>query len=323
MSKDDGSEKLIRKLLLIQLGCGVLLGIVLVAIFLANRLNATGAEDFGPWFTLAVRTRVELSVNWVVYLTLFLLTLFRPAWLRHARRKLLARDRRAWAILVSAGLLLVYFQPVPFFRRVALFVEIVGLMTLLLPEVITLAKQYRGLSYYPRLAVTFVAVGLAIKLIPGGYFPPYFGGIAGWKFAVPESDTVTLTGLQLVRDDEQTVWYSGDLVLPQSFHFRQYLTFDSDDAKLIPLLDYYEDLYVYNYSHLERGLYGNQQFLGTLSYPAHMTSVMLDYASFPPDRITSIRRVDEVWNRKNKQRESVIVHWVYDFESRTLTRKSK
>jgi hypothetical protein len=170
------------------------------------------------------------------------------------------------------------------------------------------------------LAVIFLTISFLVKILPGGYFPPFFGGIAGWAFKSVPSKTVTLSGLKLVRKDGEEVWYSGGLVSPQAFFPRQYLAFQDNNEYLKSLLKYYFNLYEYHYPYLKEGIFSYQRVLGSFTFPGHVTYTMMPYKDFSPMNISQICYVAEIFNRENRHLERKIIYYDYDVKNEHLNR---
>lgn len=223
-------------------------------------------------------------------------------------------------VILCLGLPLSYLQSGAFAHRLAFFLWMTSVSWLLLPELTTFLRWSRNLSYYPRVATIFFGIGITVKVIPGAYLPPFWGGIGGWKFKAELTPTVSLNGLQLVRDDGEAIWYSSEMGAPQSFHFRQLQEYENDDQLLLDLLGYYMDLYEYHFPYLTKGSYRHHHLLGSLSYPSHVPSITLDYSEFPPSRIASLQNVVEIYDRATHQMQERKIQWSHDLGSDKIDR---
>lgn len=201
-----------------------------------------------------------------------------------------------FVLLVS---ILFYFMmhalPFLIFRRSAFFILCLVLMFVYRKQILTLFRDAKG--YYLRITLYFLAFSLFIKILPGGYFPPFFAAIAGWTVKVNPDNPIVVPGLKLIREDGQTIWYSNGLTMPQNFFTRQIKACNNaSDEDLKSCLRYFHQLYIYSYPYIQQGRFRGQRYLGNWSHPAHKPSRMYHYIDFPPEKIVGFEYVIEKYD---------------------------
>lgn len=223
----------------------------------------------------------------------------------------LIRAHYAW---VLAGLFAVVLAshvlvPISIYRR-ALFGVVAFLA--LLPWLPIWFRGFRGWTYYDKVAAGFFAFSLTIKLLPGGYFPPFYSGIAGWTLKVDKTSPLAISGLKFIRQDGQEIWMSNGITSPQNFLYRQISQCESQGASVLKqCLGYYMDLYRYEFPYLSQGRFLSEKYLGAWAYPGHNPYRMLNYAAFPPNDIQEIISAIEEYDRKTLRLTRKIVLYRY------------
>lgn len=277
--------------------------------------------DRGPELQAVV---MKNRIGWLVAAFTFLSAsviggIFRTAAAR-LRSRLLSGDVATIVICVASTLApLVWLQQGTVCRRILVALALIGCSIEFAPEWRELVRRTCRTSY-GRVATAVVILSLLPKLVPGAHLYPFTPGISGWTFGVAESDTVVVSGLQLLRDDGEARWYSTDLVLPQPFGFRQVLYHQQDDARLKLLLDYYYQVYARQFPYLQGGRYLHQRYLGSVAFPPHMPGRMQAYYDFPPSRIVGFRSVVEIYSKATGKRTELRVGWEYKLADRSLSR---
>ncbi|MGE0201791.1 MAG: hypothetical protein AB7P76_12610 [Candidatus Melainabacteria bacterium] len=184
------------------------------------------------------------------------------------------------------------------YRRIAFGIA-AGLA--LLPFLPAIIRGFRQSGYYGKVAIGFLAFSLLIRLIPGGYFPPFNNGIGGWTLDVKSKEPMLIAGIKLFSDTQAPLWFSNCITLPQSFLMRQHSSCMKQGEKpLKQCLGYYQKLYAYNYPSLREGYFASQRLLRNFSYPGHNPCRFLPgYKTLKPEQIREIAFVTERFDRKS------------------------
>lgn len=200
-------------------------------------------------------------------------------------------------------------------KRVAFFAASAPLF---LPLLLRLCRKFISASQYnTKVVCFFLGMTLFMLWFPGGYLPPFYNGIAGWKFNANEShidmEKRTVPGLQLVNEDGQRQWFSYGIVSPINFVMRHHVAFNKNYPENIDeIYSFYFKVYCHNFHLLRSGYYPNQRYLGSFSYPGHTPYVKLEYQDFEPKNIASLELVAEVRSVKTKIVEKRFVQYSYD-----------
>jgi hypothetical protein len=110
------------------------------------------------------------------------------------RQKLNTLPPKIKIALFIVWYLLTQWIEAPIFRRVSFFALALVVLFAIFPTIVAWFKKSN--QYYSRITFFFLAVSLGIKLIPGAYFPPFFGGIAGWTLTHDSRQNLALSGVQ-------------------------------------------------------------------------------------------------------------------------------
>jgi len=266
---------------------------------------------------------VNNSTGWFLTAGVFLLVtvtvFFRPSLIDWLRLRLLSGHFTTVAACLFTALLIIWAQNSTACRRLSLAMFLVGCGIEFAPEGLALMRRTCE-SYYGKIATVFVLLSLFTKVLPGTFFYPFSPGIAGWKFQYKETDVVVVSGLQMIRDDGEAIWFDSDLLLPQPIGSRQILYHEKDEHRLKLLLDFYCEIYVRQFPHLEQGRHLHQRYLGSLAFPGHMPGRMLAYEAFPPDRIIGFRSATEIFNKSADELTERRISWEYRLADRSLKR---
>ena len=187
-------------------------------------------------------------------------------------------------------------------RRVLFGILLLPLLPLLWKK---LFSRFSAAPVLEKLALLFLGVTLLMGMLPGGYFPPFYNGIAGWGIHTsPNPKQVGVSGLQLVRDDGARQWFSHGVVSPINFHYRHLngAFKQSGPQGRDTVMQFYWKVYCYQYPILATGIMPNQKYLGTFSYPGHTPYRNIPYAAYPPERIVRIEWASEVHDSTTKER---------------------
>ncbi|HEY9745076.1 MAG TPA: hypothetical protein V6C99_02535 [Oculatellaceae cyanobacterium] len=225
------------------------------------------------------------------------------------RQKLNTLPPKIKIALFIVWYLLTQWIEAPIFRRVSFFALALVVLFAIFPTIVAWFKKSN--QYYSRITFFFLAVSLGIKLIPGAYFPPFFGGIAGWTLTHDSRQNLALSGVQLVDQDGQFIWYSNGLTSPINFIGRQISKHRKKEETAKQLLATYFRLYERSYPLLEKGYYASERYLGHLSYPEHNPCRHLPYQNFPPHRIAQLRLVRELYDPKTLAFQERIIEYEY------------
>jgi hypothetical protein len=213
----------------------------------------------------------------------------------------------------------VYFLPTVYLHKVSFFVFF---SILIFPYLSKIYQWFARSSYYSKVAIGFLSFSVFIKVLPGGYFPPFFGGIAGWTYQNQPSNEIVMGGLQLVRKDGERIWFSNGFISPQNFIYRQVNVLLPEDETAIKLFEYYLKLYSYHYPYLQKDHFANQRFLGKFTYPGHNPYKVLNYKDFPTESLDSFQIVTEKYDKKTKKLIERSIWTTYVIKDRKLVRGS-
>jgi len=208
---------------------------------------------------------------------------------------------KGWLLLFALWLIPIHALNPSYPRRVGFFYFTLFLVGTHAPA---LRKAWKESSYYRRVTIGFLGVSFLVKALPGGYFPPFYGGIAGWTtLSAGRTETFQIHGVQLVRDDGERIWLSNAFIEPANFVQRQ-TEYVMGKVDGIPrLFNYYFLIYQRSYPDLLRNRYPTQALLGGFAYPGHNPYRMLNYRDFPPKRILAI---EEVYERRHRADFSLV-----------------
>jgi hypothetical protein len=205
-----------------------------------------------------------------------------------------------------------------FLRRLAFFSLVFPIFLYSCIQLLSILKQR---SYYVKVTILFFLFSLLVKILPGGYFPPFFSGIAGWVTNHPgEIPTISLSGLKLTKLNGDEIWYSSALISPQNFLWRQIDHVKADDEKLASVMKFYWEIYKTRYPILMKGANPNQRYLGNLAYPGHNPYIVLEYEKFDPRDIISIDYVSEVYDVKTRMLKGKSKDFRFDVVSAKIER---
>ena len=214
---------------------------------------------------------------------------------RVARQYIRLRQLQIGAVAGYAGCtyLLVSLVGAPFPRRLVFF-------TCMWPIVFFVTKGFieraRHAGYHRALAYALVWITFIMGVLPGGYFPPFYDGIAGWIVKLPrdQPETYSIKELQIMNSEGQYQWYSKGISLPITFKGRFWATTYAKygEAGWENVARFFMQLYCHHYPILKDGRMANQRYLGPFSYPGHTPARPLDYSGFPPESVVALQYVD-------------------------------
>lgn len=220
-------------------------------------------------------------------------------------------DLRYWIIYGVAGYVVMHgLADTLFGRRLLFFFWFSQPAIAVFP---VLWRRFAACRLHDRLAIFCAALMLTVLLIPGFYFPPFFGGIAGWTAQIGPVTRVELVGFKLVRKDGESVWVTPGLTSPTSLNWRQVSAArDAGLPSLAEYLDFIFRLYERDYHQLSSGRDMNQRYFGSYSYPGHNSYHQMPYGDFRPEDIAYIAYFDEARSRTNGELLRRSISLVYD-----------
>lgn len=175
-------------------------------------------------------------------------------------------------------------------------------------------------GYYAKVTTAFLFVCVFIKLLPGAYFPPFFPGIPGWVLKVKAEKDLQLSGLKLIADNGQEVWYTNGITSPHNFFLRPISQYKKQDEKLKQVLAWYFYLYQRQYPLLKQGIFPSQKYLGPWAYPGHNTYTMLNFKDVPPQSVHTIQMLTDRYDRKTLKFKDRKIKFSYDVRTGVLER---
>lgn len=178
----------------------------------------------------------------------------------------------------------------------------------LLGILLDLWREKRRDARYPRAVAAYpLFLGLFV-LIPGWFFPPFFGGISGWTSPVDRTRPVVLSGAKLVNRDGGETWHNHAFFQPHTQRERFERAFLGKTDSMQAYLEFVFQNYERIYPGLQQGHLPHQWALGPLAYPTHNLSDnnASEYVpDFAPENITAMRYVREgyAWDGSLATRE--------------------
>jgi hypothetical protein len=225
-------------------------------------------------------------------------------------------------VLLASLFFYILMHNLPFliYRRGLTFILFLAIAFFYRKQIVTLFRETQG--YYLRTTLYFLAFSLLIKVLPGGYFPPFFAAIAGWTVQVNPDNPIVVPGLKLIREDGQSIWYSNGLTLPQNFFTRQMKACNNaSDDELKSCLRYFHHLYIYSFPYLQQGKFRSQRYLGNWFHPAHKPCRMYPYREFPPESIVGLEYVIEKYDPDKQTLLNQEKVYQYNIQDEALIRK--
>ena len=170
-----------------------------------------------------------------------------------------------------------------------------------------------GGNYYQSLLKFIAGIAIAILMIPGFYFPPFFDGIAGWVQKNDFPQSYNLTAIRIRFSDGSTAWFRPSFFNPMTMHDRPYRVITRRDP------DFYNskqfstlllNLYIQAYPALQVQKLPTEKILGHFAYKPH-TLDKFDFREkyYPSDDIVAFELVTII-NHEGIRSELLNKSWI-------------
>lgn len=225
---------------------------------------------------------------------------------------------KAWLLWIFITFCAVNTLASPLLRRFIFFFYLLPVLYLITS---CLLKHYKSNQYYKKISIALMFMLILCWSIPSLYLPPFFSGIAGWTNKIDVNAPIRVPGLELVRDDGKTVWFTNSIIDPMNFLLRE-LQAEGHKGKeqLTEYLDFCLAVYNKQYYLLKKGKYVTERF-SPLGFPEDNPSNMQDYKNFPPERIRKIIFSNKYYDAHTLKFIKNTITYEYDIKTKKLEYK--
>ena len=159
------------------------------------------------------------------------------------------------------------------------------------------------------------AISIAIFLLPGFYFPPFFDGINGWSYQVDDPKKYKMEIFQIEYQDSSLQFFRPAFFNPLTMKIRPYTLIKRRDLKFYKSVGFgcfLASLYKRALPEIQNGYLPTQRFLGYFSYPPHTLDWPTDGSLYKDlNQIKSFHRV-EISTLNGLSERKIIRTWPFD-----------